>query len=308
MAILVTGASGFVGQALIPRLLQKGHKVYGLSRHPPVAKENLFPLVGNITESNLGLEDVPQDISSVYHLAAIHTLGQTRADEIYKTNVMGTQMVLDFCLRHKINRLFFCSTAYTVRDGRNPYERSKIKNEQDIEGFKNFHKDFKVTIFKPSIILGKPDIPYFGHFIQVVLTIIKLHKRAETIRRYIEGKLRLPILRPSFRLPGNPDSTLSLICIDDVVKAMAEIQTEGIYWLVHDAPPRLRDVTEWLSEIILLDLKIEPKFDATPIEMAFQRLGAAFLPYLWGDDFKSDIKASPIDKNFIQETIKRSLL
>ncbi|GAH94245.1 unnamed protein product, partial [marine sediment metagenome] len=127
MAILVTGGSGFIGTALTQKLLGKGHRVYSVSRHPPEPADNLIPLVGDITQPNLGLAEMKplKDITIVYHLAGIHSLRQADKDSsIWKTNVEGTKSVLEFCLKHDIPKLFFTSTAYawTV----NPYGRSKI--------------------------------------------------------------------------------------------------------------------------------------------------------------------------------------
>ncbi|GAJ14379.1 unnamed protein product, partial [marine sediment metagenome] len=87
MAILVTGASGFLGTTLVTKLLEKGRRVYGLSRHPPEARERLISLKGDILEPNLGLSEVPEDIRSVHHLAAIHRLGEDKDGSIWKTNV-----------------------------------------------------------------------------------------------------------------------------------------------------------------------------------------------------------------------------
>lgn len=134
MAVLITGASGFFGSALTERLLERGHHVYALSRHPPVARENLIPLQGDITELGFGLSEVPKDIHAIYHLAGIHSLRMKDKDEaIYSANVVGTKNVLDFCVGHDIRKLIFTSTAYTWEI--NPYGRSKIKNEQDIAGY-----------------------------------------------------------------------------------------------------------------------------------------------------------------------------
>lgn len=300
-SVLVTGASGFVGQALIPQLLQKGHTVYGLSRHPPEARDNLIPLQGDIIEPNLGVDKAPK-IDKLYHLAAIHRLGENQADEIWETNVGGTANVIEFCERHQIPYLVFVSSAYAF--ARNSYEKSKMVCESLVM---NSHI-LKKTIFKPSIIMPTKEQVYPGHFLQFVGLLVKVHKRAETIRRYLEGKLRLPVLRPVFRIPGNPDGYLNLVGVEDVAKAMAEIEKPGIFWLCHPSPTTLQQLATWIGEAILLDIKIEPQFEAMPLELTFRRLGAAFLPYVWGDSFKSDIEAAPIDKEFVQRAILNYLL
>lgn len=300
--ILLTGASGFVGQALIPKLLARGKELYALSRHPPAEAKNLIPFTGDITLPNLGLKEVPKDIDAVHHLAAIHKLGEDKDGSIWRTNVEGTKNVIDFCLEHNIPHLYFTSSSYT--QGRNSYERSKAFCEYMVS-----NSDIpKVTIFKPSIVLGTPQHFYPGHFSQFVALVIKIHQRAEVIRKKIEGTLRLPILEPVFRMKANPQGKLSLVPIDAVVSAMADISQPGTYWLTHPDPPTIGELIQWIGEFIMVKVKIEAEFKPTPIETAFERMSAAFTPYLWGDDFKSDLKCPPITKEFVEETIKRTLL
>jgi len=302
MAILVTGGSGFLGQALTPRLLNKGHKVYSLSRHPPIPSENLIPLVGDILQPNLGLPETPENIHAVHHLAAIHRLGEDKDGSIWETNVEGTKNVLEFCAKHKISHLYLTSSAYT--QGRNTYEQSKALCETMVKA-----SDIpKVTIFKPSIVMGTEEHFYPGHFSQVVALVIKIHQRAEIVRRKIEGTLRLPIIEPVFRLKANPEGKLNLVPIDAIADAMSKIGKPGTYWLTHPDPLTLAQLVEWVGEFIMVKLKIEPAFRATPVEALFTKMSAAFTPYLWGDDFPSDLKeCPPITKEFITSTIKRSL-
>lgn len=306
MKTLVTGGTGFVGHALIPRLLAKGDEVIALTRDIEKAK-SLLPkevriVEGDVLHPNLGLEETSKDIQAVYHLVAIHRLDESKSADIWETNVLGTEHVLRFCEEHDVLHIYFTSTAYTF--ARNSYEKSKMLCESMVLNSKVPRK----TIFKPSVIMPSEGIAYLGHFLQVVLLMVKLHKRAELIRRYVEGKLRLPILRPVFRVPGNPDGTLNLVKLDDVVRAMAEIEDEGVFWLTNPSPPRLLDLTRWVGEYILLDFRLEPMFNPTPIELAFQKVGAAFMPYVWGDNFNSDIEAEPISKQFVHSTIKTALL
>ena len=302
MAILVTGGSGFLGQALTPKLLEKGHKVYSLSRHPPASAKNLIPLTGDILQPNLGLKKVPKDIHAVHHLAAIHRLGEDKDGAIWRSNVEGTKNVLNFCVRHNIGHLYFCSTAYT--QGRNCYERSKALCETMIK-----ESDIaKVTVFKPSIVMGTAQHFYPGHFSQFISLVIKTHQRAEIVRRKIEGTLRLPVIEPVFKMKANPKGKLNLVPIDAVASGMAEIEEPGTYWLTHPNPPTLEQLTEWVGSFIMVKIKIESDFKPTPIEIMFEKMSTAFTPYLWGDEFKSDLKdCPPITREFIHDTIERSL-
>ena len=303
--VLITGASGFVGQSLIPLLLAQGHKVYGLSRHPPEARENLIPLTGDITEENLGLTKVPGDIYAAYHLAGIHRLGEDKDGEISRTNVLGTNNVISFCTKYKIAHLYFCSTAYTWDC--NTYGLSKIRNEEAIARFAQ-ETGAKTTIFKPSIIMGTEEHPYPGHFSQFVKTVVKIHHRAELIRKNIEGTLRLPAIEPVFRIKGDPDGKLNLVSVAAVVEAMAAIKKPGTYWLTNPNPPTLGQLVDWAGEFIMVKLRFEHDFQPMPLEIIFQRLASAFSPYLQGDDFPSDIKHHPpITREFIHETISQTL-
>ena len=199
------------------------------------------------------------------------------------------------------------STAYTWEI--NPYGRSKIQNELDIAGYEKKH-GLSAVILKPSIVMGDEDIPYKGHFGQFVLMVAKLHRTPERFRRAVERVLRLPLLRPEFRVPGDPDAGLNLVKVGDVVQALLNIDKPGTYWIVNDSPPTLRELGDWVGEVIGVDVNFMlDKFTPSLVESFFQRKGVAFLPYLKGDEFTplSSIRASAVDKDFIQNTV-RSLL
>lgn len=302
MAVLVTGASGFVGRAFTPKLLAQGHRVYALSRHPPDSSDNLIPFVGDITEPDLGLGSVPKDIESVHHIAGNHSLGADRDELIHKTNVEGTRNVVAFCARNDIPRLYYTSTAYTL--GRNPYERTKALGEALV-----ITSDIpKVTVFKPSIIMGTEENPYPGHFSVFASLVIRIHRRAEKVRRKVETTLRLPVIEPVFRIKGNPEAKLNLVSIDDVTEAMSSLEGRTIYWLTNPNPPTLGQLIAWISDFVMTNTKFVPEFKPTPLETQFRKMASAFGPYLQGDDFASDLQdCLPITREFIHDTIRRIL-
>lgn len=305
--VLVTGASGFIGTALTKKIIEKGNTVYALSRHPPVGSDNLIPLAGDIIETNLGLDQVPSEISACYHLAGIHTLRQEDTDGfIYNTNVIGTHNVLEFCVKYEIPKIYFTSTSYAL--DLNPYGRSKIRNDEEM-AFYSQKYGLKTTIFKPSVVMGTKEYPYSGHFSQFAALLIKIHKRAEILRRGVEKTMRLPVLEPTFRIRGNPDGKLNMVPIDAVVDGITRITDPGIFWLTNPRPPSLRELADWLSEIVMVNIRIVEEFEPTPIESQFERLAAAFTPYLGGDDFPSDLKhcRPVINKRFIKWTVLNTL-
>ncbi|GAH86976.1 unnamed protein product, partial [marine sediment metagenome] len=210
------------------------------------------------------------------------------------------------CLKHNIPRLYFTSTAYTWPV--NPYGLSKIQNEKDITKFAKEHH-IKATILKLAVVMGTAEHPYPGHFSRFVSAVIQTHRRAELVRRKIEGSLRLPVIEPLFRIRGNPEGKLNLIQINQVAKGIADIEKTGTFWLTHPDPPTLQQLADWIGELIMVRMRFGPEFKPTPIEAAFQKMTIAFQPYLQGDNFKSDLKGClPINKNFIQETVKRIAL
>ena len=301
MRLLLTGASGFLGKDLKPRLEAQGHEVIGLSRKGS-------DLTGDVTLPHLGLSNPPH-VDAVYHLAGLLDLGTRRKKEVWNTNVEGMRNVLSFCLEHNVPHLFFCSTAYT--QGRNMYELSKRRCEQLTRVFHNVH-NLKVTIFKPSVIIA--DSQNFDHssdqgIYKFASLAAGVHHRVETIRRYIEGNLRLPVIEPVLRVNGNPDEEINLIPLDTTSTFIANTKDEGTFWVTNPKPPLLKDFISWVGKALLLNMQILPEFKPSVPEVIFQRVASPFIPYLQGASFPSDVDSCPeVDEEFIRETVVRFIL
>jgi uncharacterized protein (TIGR01777 family) len=79
MHVLVTGATGFVGQALCARLHSAGHQVSVVSRSPEKAKQRLSSVVGAISWEQLAEPGALGGIDTVVHLAGETVTGRWTA-------------------------------------------------------------------------------------------------------------------------------------------------------------------------------------------------------------------------------------
>jgi uncharacterized protein (TIGR01777 family) len=100
MKILVTGGSGFIGQALVPALLAAGHQVVVSSRRPSAAQRRL-PSAVEVTDDIIGLADA--DIDAVINLAGAGIADQrwsaTRKRELLASRLDTTEAVVALCER-----------------------------------------------------------------------------------------------------------------------------------------------------------------------------------------------------------------
>jgi len=114
----VTGASGFIGSAVVRALLSRGRRVRALVE--PRAKDlaNLEGLDVEVRECDVtdeaavrhGLEGV----TSLFHLAAIYKLWTPDPEPLFRVNVEGTTAVLLAALAARLERVVFTSSIMAV--------------------------------------------------------------------------------------------------------------------------------------------------------------------------------------------------
>jgi nucleoside-diphosphate-sugar epimerase len=304
MAILITGAGGFLGSALIPKLLDRGHKVYGLYRQksqPGFTIQKLIPLFGDITQPDLGIDKVPGDIDAVIHCAALLSFSQRDRERIYQTNYQGTINLLEWMVRNKITRLFHLSTAYLF--DHNDYEKSKRMAEEAIGNY----PQVRATILRPGIIIGDSKlegVPPLSGFYSGVAVI-------DQAKRWFEQKAGLPPLRTQIRIFGAPSATLNLVPVDVLIEHIISIMEKdkaGAFQLTHPDPPTLESLECPISEAIGADIKFIPEFKPNLLERVIAMSLKELLPYLKDCDLlPSDIYCPPLDSDFLMKSIKAFL-
>jgi predicted dehydrogenase/nucleoside-diphosphate-sugar epimerase len=132
--ILVTGAAGRLGRALVKRLRAQGETVRVLARRPNPALEQdprVHVVYGDLGDP-LAVDRAVEGIDVVYHVGATMR-GRGWADFECGT-VRGTQNVVDACLRHGIGRLVHVSSV-TVLDYARLEPDSVVDENTQIETF-----------------------------------------------------------------------------------------------------------------------------------------------------------------------------
>ena len=117
MRSLVTGASGFVGSAVMRELLAAGHEVRVLVR-PQSDRRNLQGLSVETVEGNLrdqaSLRRAVKGCDYLFHVAADYRLWTPEPDIMYDTNVRGTQELILAAAEAGIRRIVYTSSVATL--------------------------------------------------------------------------------------------------------------------------------------------------------------------------------------------------
>ena len=120
--ILVTGGAGFIGSNLVAGLADRGRTDVAIcdrlghgDKWRNIAKREIAHFVPPEGLSDF-LADHVRGIEAIVHLGAISATTESDADLIVRTNLVLTQKLWSWCIRHQV-RLIYASSAATYGDG-----------------------------------------------------------------------------------------------------------------------------------------------------------------------------------------------
>jgi len=150
--ILVTGATGVVGTALVPELLQRGHTVRTLVRDPRrlgPQRVNVQIALADLGDPH-GLRHAMRGVTAVVHLGA--TIRDQPPRRLEEVNGLGTVRLLRAAERAGVERFVFFSAIGATSFQRTRFFRSKALAEEAVA-----ESELRSTIIAPSIVYDPHD-------------------------------------------------------------------------------------------------------------------------------------------------------
>jgi hopanoid-associated sugar epimerase len=220
--ILVTGATGFVGSAVLRALTGSGANLRALSRASS-PRGNLDGVdcevvVGDMRDAE-SMARAMAGVTRLYHVAADYRLWARDPGDILRANLEGTRTVMEAALSAGVERIVYTSSVATLRAGDaahstdeteplaepeaiGAYKRSKVAAERLVETMVA-ERGLPAIIVNPSTPIGPRDV-----------------KPTPTGRILVEAA--------TGKIPAFVDTGLNLVHVDDVARGHLLAMERGV--------------------------------------------------------------------------------
>ncbi len=239
---LVTGATGFIGSAIVRELLASGQQVKILRRaNSPLGNMNGLDVehaVGDLMQPD-SITAALRDCDRVYHCAALYSL-KGGYDDYIRNNANGTKNVLRACLDARIERVVYTSTVAAV-GSEGPKGRITEETLWNFAPFNNPYITSKYIAEFEAMRFGARGLP--------IVTVNPAGPIGERdIKPTPTGLLVILLLSGFIVVPPVP---IPMVDVRDVARchrlAMEKGKPGERYLCVHSAPP-LTQVVNMLRE------------------------------------------------------------
>lgn len=170
--ILLTGATGLLGQYLIDELLSHGHELRVLVRNAELRDLSWRDLVEVVDGDLLDvvvLEEALRGIQTVIHSAAVVSFDRRDRDRLMQINVEGTANIVNACLESGVERLIHVSSVAAIgkpKEGevateKTPWQPGQTvsayalsKRKAELEVYRGIAEGLTAEIINPGLMIG----------------------------------------------------------------------------------------------------------------------------------------------------------
>lgn len=198
--VLVTGGTGFVGGYVVRTLLKNGYvvRVFARSNRRRLGSsensERSEIVQGDILNPSV-IQQAAENCDAIIHLVGIIEEAPRRGITFDSIHVTGTRNVLSAARSAGVRSVVHMSANGASESGRTAYQRTKWEAEELV---RNSGMEYW-TIFRPSLIFGKPDSGCIEFGSRIVDTLIR------------------PF--PIWPIPGRGDYRLQPVAVENVATA-----------------------------------------------------------------------------------------
>jgi nucleoside-diphosphate-sugar epimerase len=287
---LVTGSSGFLGSAIVRKLVSQGEKVVSLDilEDIEISKVSEFYKV-DISNKSLNYNNIFKNVDYVHHNAALVPLTKA-GNNFYKANVLGTQNILEQSIKNGVGHFSHMSSSaifgkpeknknvnYTKYNPTGIYGKSKYLAELEVK--KTFNNNIKLfkscSIIRPRPIIGKERLGIF-----------------EILFDWVFDNKKIPVI-------GNGNNYFQFAHTDDLVDVSIETAKKnisGIFNIGTDQYSTLKEDLNNAFELVGSKSKVVgiPRNLCIPVLFILDKLSLSplsswhYLSYDW--NFKYDLK------------------
>lgn len=242
MKVLVTGASGFIGSALVHALTNKGNEVTCLIRNEE-KKQKFHDMkmefaVADITDRERLFESLKDlDVEAFFHLAAINPLEKDKKVQ-QRVNIDGMRNVIDACLKGKVGLFVYAQGTGVFGDVKGAWIDESTARNPDTD-FAKTRSKAEEMLWQANKENGLPaTVTIFGD----------VYGPAGWFADLIVNKLR----DGSFKIPGSGDYYRSFVHVDDVANALALVAEKNArnntYMVCDDEPAKFGEFVDYVAD------------------------------------------------------------
>ncbi|MCB1367518.1 MAG: SDR family oxidoreductase [Rhodobacteraceae bacterium] len=240
--VLITGATGAVGNALLAELAASGHDIIATARHAPAslpgnARFTTLDVRGGDADRVIGTERP----DAVIHLASV--VGVMVRHLAHEIDVGGMRNVLAACVAHKVRRLVVTSSGAAY----------------------GYHADNPALLRESDPLRGNPEFAYADHKRQIEDVLAKARKDAPCLEQVVlrvstvlgdgmENQITALFHRPRLLAIAGSASPFVFIAARDLARILHRAIADGppgIYNVAGDGAAGIRDLAASLGKPVL---------------------------------------------------------